>query len=560
MSALSHLATLLQPGVREGARAMASHAGIDGVLADMEARAKSNGTRAASEDHQLEAVRKFWETQEIPTFRDAYLLSWGLCLPHRPKGPCVLEDRSRFQSVLDGVDTWTVRPSAYRRCYQGLVRSYFTYDASAPSAPPVAKGNWKLLRDYLGDRSEFIRVPGVNPDWVPTAIGNRQLFGADPCAPYVDQLLRGDRAAIDHLCSQLGIAKTSWFLRELVLAQVQAATKLGHTQFVALMPRLLSLLAGNEVLRDMGLVLILDRYVKVPGSQLNLSLKESSVDWWGNPWLPSNETRWGAVTAEARTMVEVWLTLEFIESFFTLLAEDGLGDPRRMNFWKRYVKAIGSVEFALGATARNSHSPDFVALRQKMDGLICKLDAPGTNNAFIMRIGNLVAVEFSGLGNAFYGYDSRQPLHFDTGQPLLLPVNAANSLKHSDKPGCILKMSHQDGIHNWDEWEQMFEATLVQEFGIKPGTAAPAAAPRAFRDPAPQPPNVRPNVQAATEVGQPYSRAVLNRFAQARGLQVDDKTHQGGSLWVRPYSDDASINKVLKRWGFLPKVGKGWWK
>jgi len=53
-------------------------------------------------------------------------------------------------------------------------------------------------------------------------------------------------------------------------------------------------------------------------------------------------------------MVADWLKLEFIETFFTKLAEDGLGDPRRMNFWKRYVKSIDHIEFALGSSARNS--------------------------------------------------------------------------------------------------------------------------------------------------------------------------------------------------------------
>ena len=43
-------------------------------------------------------------------------------------------------------------------------------------------------------------------------------------------------------------------------------------------------------------------------------------------------------------MVADWLKLEFIETFFTKLAEDGFGDPRRMNFWKRYVKAINHIE------------------------------------------------------------------------------------------------------------------------------------------------------------------------------------------------------------------------
>ena len=564
MSALNHLAALLLPGSETGALTMARASGIDAVLAEMKARSKSSGTKHLSEDHQLDAVRRFWDGQEIQSFRDAYLLSWGMCIPCRPNGPCVLEDRTRFQSVLDGVDSWRARPNAYRRCYQGLTKSYFTYDALGPAAPQAARNNWKVLRDYLRDRNSLIQDKQANPDWVTTALGNRQLFGENPCDPYVDALLRGDVGPIDHLCEQLGIAKTSWFLRELILAQVRGATKLGDAQFQALMPRLLELLAGNEVLRDRGLILVLDRYAKVPGTHLHQELRDSSVLWWGNPWLLSNETRWGGVAPEARAMVADWLKLEFIETFFTKLAEDGLGDRRRMEFWKRYVKAIDHFEFALGSAARNARDRDFVALRKKMTGLIRNLDASGSNNAFIMRMGNLVAVEFSGLGNALYGYDARRQLPFDTAEVLRLTGDVRNSLKQ--KSESILWLSHQDGIHNWRKWEDMFEATLRKEFSIEPGTRALRAASPA---PAPAP---APRASAAgwlptedawsvaAELSKPYTRSALNKFTNQLGLQVDDKTQQGGSLWVRTWADDEHIARMLTRWGFQHKPGKGWWK
>jgi hypothetical protein len=253
-------------------------------------------------------------------------------------------------------------------------------------------------------------------------------------------------------------------------------------------------------------------------------------------------------------MVADWLKLEFIETFFTKLAEDGLGDKRRMNFWKRYVQSIGHIEFALGSTARNSRERDLVALRKKMTGLICDLDASGINNAFIMTMGNLVAVEFSGLGNALYGYDPQRALPFDTSKTLRLAGDVRNSLKQKSK--AILWLIHQDGIHNWDKWEEMFEATLRKEFGIEPGKAQAFAAPKRVRAPVPAP--AWP--QVAEEAQPYYSRSVLNTFANAQGLQVDDKTAQGGSLWVRTEADDPQVTKLLTEWGFHHKPGKGWWK
>jgi hypothetical protein len=558
MSALNFLSSLLQPAVQAGAQAMTEAVTIDTVLGEMSARSKSTGKGHLSEDHQLDAVRRFWESQEIATFRDAYLLSWGLCHPHRLNGPCVMEDRPRFQRVLDGVDSWTVKPSAYRRCYQGLVKSYFTYDVLSDNIPNTAKYNWRLLRQYLRDNNKFIRDQRSNPDWVDIAIGNQQLFGERPCDPYVDALLKGDTGSIDYLCEQLGISKASWFLRELVLAQVVAATKLGDPQFQALIPRLLELLASNEVLRDRGLIPILDRYVRVPGSQLHQSLRDASVQWWGNPWLPSNVSHWGGVVPAARTMVADWLKLQFIETFFTKLAEDGLGDKRRMNFWKRYVQSISHIEFALGSTARNSRDRDMVALRKKMNGLICELDASGINNAFIMTMGNLVVVEFSGMGNALYGYDPQRALPFDTSQTLRLAGDLRNSLKQKSKS--ILWLSHQDGIHNWDKWEHMFEATLRKEFGIESGKAQALGTLTRARTATPPPTSDATALQQAADVTQPYSRSVLNKFANAQGFQVDDKTAQGGSLWVRTEADDPHVTKILTKWGFHHKPGKGWWK
>ena len=323
---------------------------------------------------------------------------------------------------------------------------------------------------------------------------------------------------------------------------------------------MLALLANNNVLRDRGLVMLLDRYVKVLGLHLHQELRDSSVQWWGNPWLPSNETRWGGVVGDARTMVSDWLKLELIEAFFTKLAEDGMGDRRRMEFWKRYVKSINRIEFALGSTARSSRDPDLVILREKMRGLTRHLDAAGTNNAFIMTMGNLVAVEFSGMGNALYGYDAAQSLPFDTSAPLRLPQFERNSLKQ--KSQAILWISHQDGINGWDEWEQMFEATLRKSFGIEAGNAAPQG---------PHPSMPRESAAPATStrtashggdpaIFEPYSRGALNRFTRRFGLEIDDKTSQGGSLWVRTGAEDAYTSKVLSRWSFNYKPDKGWWK
>ena len=149
---------------------------------------------------------------------------------------------------------------------------------------------------------------------------------------------------------------------------------------------------------------------------------------------------------------------------------------------------------------------------------------------------------------------------FDTTRPLSLPSTAPNSLKQKSRS--ILWMQHQDGIHNWDKWENMFAATLRSQFSIEPS----APAPRVTRVPTPPaaptaaPPPDDEAWRAAAMAAQQYTRSALNKFAREQGLDVDDKTAAGGSLWVRTDASDEQVNRVLTRWGFRNKPGKGWWK
>lgn len=555
MTVLERLSGLLQGSLGVAGRPFPQSSDLDQVIAGLQKHNRAGGG-SVPEDLQQAAVRKFWDTQHFETLKDARLVSFGMCLPNHPSGPCIMEDRQRFQAVLDkqtGVDQWIDEPRWYRRCYQGLIRSYFTYDAKMAQAPAVGKQNWGDLRDYLNERTSNIVDKKVNPDWVTTAMGNRQLFGSDPCAPYAGEVLLGDASKVDLLCEQLGIVKESWFLRELVLAQVREATKLSHERFKDLIPRLLDLLSKNLVLRDRGLILMLDKYASETQPDINESLRNASVDWWGNPWLPSNETRWGGVVPAAREMVSEWLKREFIEAFFTKLAEDGVGDRRRANFWLRYVKSM-DIRFALGARALYSRDRDFEVLRKKMKGLYTELKTTNnSNNAFIMTLGDLVAVEFGGMGNAFYGYDKRETLPFDVSHPVGTTVNAPNSLKHRNH---ILWMQHQDGIKGWNTWEEMFEATLKKHFDIRPNEAkehvvAQIVAAQASRA-------SQQTRDARFEQG--FSKDVLFEYARAHSLLIEDNSKINGNLWVRTDNNDSEVNRTLLNWGFKFKPDKGWWK
>jgi hypothetical protein len=586
MTALDRLTALLRQSLKATERPFPVSNDIEMVIASLQKHTKEGTNKTVPEDLLQAAVQRFWESPKFDNLKEARLVSFGMCLPSRPSGSCIMEDRQRFLAVLDskgGVDQWLAEPRCFRRCYQGLVHSYFVYDACADQARAAGRRNWGDLRDYLNERAPNIFDKKANPDWVVAALENRQLFGDDPCAPYAEDLLSGDSSRIDQLCEQLAVVKSSWFLRELVLAQLRQSTRLSHERFVVLIPQLLDLLANNLVLRDRGLVLMLDKYALESQPNLNEPLRNASVDWWGNPWLPSNEMRWGGVAPAAREMVSEWLKREFIEAFFTKLAEDGVGDRRRANFWLRYVKSMDKIQFALGSRALYSRDRDFVALRKKMKGLYTELRTSGSaNNAFIMTLGDLVAVEF-GDGGAFYGYDERQQLPFDASRPVGTSVDAPNSLKHRSR---ILWMKHQDGIHGWSRWEDMFEGTLKEHLNIHPNamtrhdaSISPAQSPAesvpgmnksvSRRSSSTNHASGKPNAVVASSPDEGrrikrsygnFSKAGLHDFTQLYGLKVEDLKNRNGNLWVRADDSDPQINKVMLSWGFSYKSGKGWWR
>lgn len=538
---------------------------IDSHIRHLERHLREGAGAYVPKDLQEEAVRRFWTSKRVDNLKDARLVSFGVALPVGPQRLRVIEDRERFPALLNGVDQFLPAPKQYRRCYQGLLSGYFAYDGEAADTPKVGRENWEALRSYLGKRSRRVLDGERNPQWADSLQQHESLLSEDPCGRYGAELLAGRHAAVDELREMLNISDSSWFMRKLYLAQVRTAVGKPDADFMDLLYRVLDLLQGNELIRDEGLALVLNRFASLKPPPLAVPLRDAAVNWWGNPWLQSNAMRWGRVKPEARAIVAEWLKLEFIEAFFTLLAEEHTGDNRRLKFWARYVNSIEDIHLALGADARENRSTDFQALRKKMLGLVVPLyDNVRSNNAFIMRMGPLVVVEFSGYSNACYGYDAKKALPFRFDVPVVLPKDSRNSLKHSAR---VLWLAHQDGVRGFGTWEQRFEAELEQGFGIKPkgATSRPFVLTRPPQPPAPPRQLTTPSRDTdATWIiagwkSTNYSRKALTQFTKQFGLEIEDLT-PGGNLWVRTDDSHLGVNEVLLKWGFVYKnARKGWW-
>ena len=112
-------------------------------------------------------------------------------------------------------------------------------------------------------------------------------------------------------------------------------------------------------------------FAQILNAPINTDLKEITVTRWDNPWLTGSQKKWpNEVTDEGRALIADWLKSEFIEAFFTKMAEDGDTDRRRLDFWMKYRKHMNHVHFALGTGIVESTDPDLIFLKNKMKGLI----------------------------------------------------------------------------------------------------------------------------------------------------------------------------------------------
>jgi hypothetical protein len=557
MDSLTLLSNLLTQTNSQSAVSMRQCTEIDEVHAELEKRVRTGHSNYEPRDLQIEAVQKYWNTGTFDSLREARLVSFGLAVSPWNDRQCLMDEPERFGGVLKGLREWEASPRQFRKCYQGLVRSYFDYDGLGRDVTPVGYKNWQQLQAYLGDKAKLIKDATINPDWVGCVHENEGLFSTTPCAAYAQDLLDGQNDRVKHVRELLGITDASWFTRELVLSQIARACALDDANFTTMVGRLLALIGDNEVLRDRGLRIVLDRYAKVPQTPQHPGLKDYSVSAWGNPWLPSNEHRWGGVTEEARQMVGDWLKLEFIELFFTKLAQDGLSDTRRVKFWTKYVPLIENIHFALGTHALDSRERDFVELRTKLRGLTVTLeDNKPFNNAFIMTMGDLVAVEFSGESNAFYGYSVKRTLPFDLARRVRsAPVNGRNSLKNDAR---VIYLRHQDNVLGYSRWEDRFNAELQKKFGLTPGRqagrrAVPSIPPRESAPPAPE----KGALPAPAPEG--FSEENLRSLARRYGATTVDHRKSGGALWFL-MGKEPEAQRILQAWGFKYAEGRGWWR
>ena len=549
-----------------------------------------SGSSAELPDRNVlqDSLRRFASTKTVANFSELKHVCYGVTVPVGENKWCLIDRAHLFHSLLGLIEQHSGQAKQYRRCYQGLLNGYFGFDKQAASSEGQA--NWAHLRSYLDKGLTPILHAaanrGLSIDWLQALSVHRNLLTDDPCSRYASELQRGKTDELRSLCGALGIASTSWVWDQAMMAYVRAVCNGEDQQFQQGMPDVLDLVNGRaemklaQLLSTRATAMTVARYANCADRPEHPDLRDTSLRCVGNPWV--NRTAWDAHVQHepARQMVEGWLKRRLIKDFFELLAHDGGADLRRLNYWLKWEPEITEMWFVLGSDARNNRSLAFKELRERMSGRRRSLDDPnGQNNAFVMRIGPLLVIEFGLTGNACYAFAAAD-FKTDLDKPLL----------HTR---LLKQQTGETRLLHGGPWESKFDYELRKLIQSVPSfrgdlPARPVVAPtmsppeaavfppwltRALANPAvPTPAVAQPTAKpvsrvapiAVTTPGKTMNEAQTSTIVarcRLHGLEWEDNRLKKGAFWVLmpERKNHALFATFLEDRGFVYTVGKGFW-
>lgn len=501
---------------------------------------------APEKDVIAAAVKHFHNSGQVGSFRDAKLVCYGISTEVLPDRILLLRDPELVGKLLDIVEGFRPQTRKYRRCFQALMTAYFEYKPE-PSQDGAHR-SWHAIRSFLKEAIPSIHHEPM-PEWAGKVTEHKNLFDDKPCEPYGREVLEGNLSQVRETFSTIGIGRNSWVQTEVLMAVIRTACNSGDHQFRTYIDLLLSMLKENHGIHFSGLKGILDRYAMIHSRPEHTGLRVFAIDLLGNPLLISNAPRWNGISQEARRMVSDWIKLKLIEQFFELLSHDGATDTRRVKFWSQYVSVIENVWFALGSNARSNWNPDFKKLRTLMGDQALSLEgATSENNAFVMKIGDLLIVEFGQTGNATYLFDARNPPFQLYGS-----VHLKNDLKHGRNFG---SMDHRDGS---EQWEQKFRRIITEHTSISSGNRFVKTQLSSERATA----RDQTKASLSNSTGGVFTpnnfEHLFKSFCAERGLRFIDRRAMGGKLTVYVDADNPKVSGILGQWGFKFDRRTGVW-
>ncbi|MCW8165624.1 hypothetical protein D8B22_04470 [Verminephrobacter aporrectodeae subsp. tuberculatae] len=488
----------------------------------------------------MAAITDFRRSGRIDSFRDLKYVCLGIGALDG-KGWSLLADET-----LRGIIARTVeqQSSEHRRlrCFQALLSAYFSFPVHGKDASPESATGWRGLRGWLrAERERLTKLSGFKPPWFDALTRHVKMLTAQPCEKFGADLLRGDASGLNDALDSLSIPQTSWVLEEAVLAQMTAASALRDGPFKSTLPDLLPIAMGHggvsigEGLKVRCVALLVSRYALCSDRPEQPALRDAATSTIGNPWLRrANWDAWVRSGNEpddvAREMVFGWLKGRLITDFFELLTVDGTTDRRRLAYWLRFAPFVDDMWFALGTSAWRRPGAQFVEFRERAKGRLLNLEgATADNNAFVMRIGAYLAVEFGASGNAFYlfRWDALSP----SLSKALTSGRAREGVRINELKADVNEdtMRHRDSLGALKSWEQKFDDRLTRLIGKKP-EKRPACVPD------------------------------LEALVSDVAVDVADLRNAGGALWVRETDRGSHLSRKLQAMGMMFRSGRGWFK
>ena len=506
----------------------------------------------------MSAISAFRRTGVIVGARDLKYVCLGLGQPDE-RDWCVLSDPKMRKQVLELVER---QPEMRRRIrsFQALLSSYWTFPLNEHQPKVEAMKGWRELRSWLRtERERIVNSEESKPQWFGALTRYVELLSEHPCEKLGAALLRGDASPLKDAIDCLAIPQESWVMDEAVFAQMKAATALADETFKEALPKLLPIVMGKggvetgKRLQVRCVAQFVSRYARCKNRPEQVAMRDAAISAIGNPWL--RRANWDAWVVDhnkkpddqAREMVNGWLKRRLISDFFQLLSVDGTGDPRRVEYWLRFEPFIEDMWFALGTKAQNRKESHFDDFKIRARGRLLDLEhSTPDNNAFVMRIGQYLAVEFGATGNAsfLFKWDS-------LAESLVTTLNAGRARACLSRRALIgenreARLVHQDS--GTETWEQKFDERICPLLG------RPKEPPRRS-----QSARVR---HSTVRVGSARNPTPIewSAFVRKHHLLVSDNRNLKGALWVEALALPEVIAGQLEDWGFRRRAPRGWWK
>jgi hypothetical protein len=431
-------------------------------------------TPTADTDEIADAVDRFTQELRFRHSKDALLVCLGCDMPVGKRKYRLIEDETTFPAVLSGVDPFRKHPQAFRDCYRGLLDAYLGYHPGAKSGSPKAWPNWTQLRHWLSTGVRDVRDSDFEEEWVAHLGARPELFSENPVDSFGERLLEDDDTEFLNFTRALAISKDSWFMEMRVFAEIRAAAA-SRRGIEPYLPRLQALLldvvSQNPELFNQALAEVINHYhAQSADGAVHEDLRDLTQDYWGNPLNDDSAGGWSLVDGDALDMVRKWFARHVIEQFFSVLAKQSEFEDkekrkkrqRRLQYWVQYAEVAGNVKFALGPHARTDDDPRMRKVLASIKNLTMSLNGGGDrqNNAFIMRFGEWVVVEFGLESNACFIYRASD-LPFDREDRSISTQDIKSHIQNSAfAANGPMRLEHRDSYYGDRTWEEDFTKEL----------------------------------------------------------------------------------------------------